>query len=63
MQGLGNRLQVQVLDTPHLQPGLLSCSRKLLMGNHDGSERERDRDEMKEEGGTEGVGEKAGSGF
>ncbi|TNN69822.1 hypothetical protein EYF80_019890 [Liparis tanakae] len=47
MQGLRNRLQVHVLDTPNLQARLLPCTRKLLMGNHDGSERKMD---MKEEG-------------
>lgn len=37
VQGLGNRLQVQVLDAPHLQARLLSRIHKLFMGNHDGS--------------------------
>lgn len=37
VQGLGNWFQVQVLDAPHLQARLLSCIRKLFMGNHDGS--------------------------
>lgn len=37
VQGLGNRLQVQVLDTPHLQARLLPRVHKLFMGNHGGS--------------------------
>lgn len=38
MQGLRHRLQVQVLDAPHLEPWLLPSCGKLLMGNHDVSE-------------------------
>lgn len=37
VQGLGNRLQIQVLNAPHLQARLLSSIHKLFMANHDGS--------------------------
>lgn len=46
VQSFGDRLQVQVLDPPHLQAGLLPCCRKLLMGHHDGYE---EREKKKEE--------------
>ena len=39
MKALGDRLQVHVLDAPHLQTSLLPCGLKLLMGHHDASER------------------------
>lgn len=57
MQGLRNRLQVQVFDAPHLQPRLLSCTHKLLMRNHDGSERKTKikYNEMKPEEGKEWI--------
>lgn len=55
---LRKRLQVQVLDAPHLQARLLSCSLKLLMGNHVGSadkETQKKKKKMEEEGNnTEG---------
>lgn len=44
VQVLGDHLQVQVLDAPHLQAGLLPCIRKLFMGNHDGSAEHRERE-------------------
>lgn len=41
MYGLGTRLQVQVLDAPHLEAWLLPSCGKLLMGSHDVSEERR----------------------
>lgn len=48
MQTFGDRLQVHVLDTPHLQPRLLPRTLKLLMGHHDDSERKGEVDHEKE---------------
>lgn len=46
VQRLGNWLQVHVLDAPHLQARLLSCIRKLFVGNHDGSADGRQKEQI-----------------
>lgn len=39
--GIGTRLQVHVLDAPHLEAWLLPSCGKLFMGSHDVSEERR----------------------
>ena len=65
MQVLRNRLQVQVLDTPDLQPRLLPRVPKLLMGHHVGSVRRREGQggEIWRHGRSEGHAKRSRDGF